>query len=78
LTGPAGPVPTAALMARQQCLRGLIVGSRRHQRDMIRAIEATGIAPVVDRSFDLSEIADAFRLQAMSGHFGKIGLNVSA
>ena len=78
LTGPAGPVPTAALMARQQCLRGLIVGSRRHQRDMIRAIEATGIVPVVDRSFDLSEIADAFRLQAMSGHFGKIGLNVSA
>jgi NADPH:quinone reductase-like Zn-dependent oxidoreductase len=77
LTGFAGPVPTAALMARQQRLQGLIVGNRRHQQDMIRAIETTGIVPVVDRTFDLAEIADAFRLQATSGHFGKIGLNVS-
>lgn len=78
LTGFVGPVPTAALMARQQRLQGLIVGSRRHQQEMIRAIETTAIVPVVDHIFELSEIADAFRLQAMSGHFGKIGLNVSA
>jgi len=41
LTGRAGPVPTAALMARQQRLQGLIVGSRQDQRDMIRALEVT-------------------------------------
>jgi len=29
-----------ALMARQQRLQGLIVGSRRHQMDLVRAIDA--------------------------------------
>jgi hypothetical protein len=35
-------------MARQARLQGLIVGSRKHQTELIRAIEATGIKPVVD------------------------------
>ena len=40
LTGRAGAVPTAMLMARQQRPQGLIVGSRRHQMDLIRGIDA--------------------------------------
>jgi NADPH:quinone reductase-like Zn-dependent oxidoreductase len=72
LTGAAGPVPTAALMARHQRLHGLIVGSRRHQQDFVRALDATGIRPVIDRSFALDELGDAFRLQASGGHFGKL------
>lgn len=74
LTGREGLVPTAALMARQQRLQGLIVSSRQHQMDLVRAIEATGIRPVVDRSFALSDIAEAFQLQRSGGHFGKIVL----
>ena len=74
LTGIGGDVPTANLMRRQQRLQGLIVGSRRHQLDMIRAIEATGLRPVIDRSFPLEQMADAFRLQQAGGHFGKIVL----
>lgn len=61
LTGIAGPVPTVALMARQQNLQGLIVGSRRHQIDMVRAID---------------DIADAFAHQAAGKHFGKICLSI--
>lgn len=76
LTGVAGEIPTAALMARQQRLQGLIVGSRRHQQDMVRAIETIGLRPVIDRSFPLKSIADAFRLQAGGGHFGKIALEI--
>lgn len=76
LTGRAGPVPTAALMARQQRLQGLIVGSRRHQLDMVRAIEATGLKPVIDRTFPLAEIADAFRYEESGAHFGKICLEI--
>lgn len=76
LTGVAGEVPTFMLMARQQRLHGLIVGSRRQQQDMVRAIEATGIRPVIDRSFPLASIADAFRLQESGGHFGKIALMI--
>lgn len=75
LTGGGGAVPTAAMMMRQQRLQGLVVGSRRHQQDMVRGIESTGVRPVIDRSFGLEEIADAFRLQQAGGHFGKIALS---
>jgi NADPH:quinone reductase-like Zn-dependent oxidoreductase len=76
LTGIAGPIPTATLMRRQQKLQGLIVGSRRHQIDMMRAIDATGLKPVIDCTFPLEDIADAFRHQAAGKHFGKICLSI--
>lgn len=74
LTGRAGNVPTAKLMAKQARLQGLIVGSRAHQQEMIRAIEANNMHPVIDRSFPLVEIADAFRYEESGKHFGKICL----
>ena len=74
LTGRGGEVPTAALMAKQARLRGIIGGSRREQVDMVRAIDATGYRPVIDRSFTLERIADAFRFQESGAHFGKICL----
>jgi NADPH:quinone reductase-like Zn-dependent oxidoreductase len=72
LTGRAGDVPTAMLMARQQRLLRLIVGSRRHQLDLVRGIDAVHCHPVIDRPFPLAELAEAFRLQESGGHFGKI------
>ncbi|WP_150910247.1 zinc-dependent alcohol dehydrogenase family protein [Marinobacter halotolerans] len=74
LTGSAGDVPTAKLMAKQARLQGLIVGSRFHQQEMIRAIEANGLRPVIDRSFSLENIAEAFRFEESGKHFGKICL----
>jgi len=74
LTGRAGEVPTEYLMAKQARLHGLIVGSRKHQMDFVQALEATQIKPVVDRSFGLDQIADAFRFEAGGHHFGKICL----
>ncbi len=74
LTGRSGAVPTAALMAKQARLQGLIVGSRREQQDFVRAIDAIGLKPVIDRSFPLEGIADAFRYQQSGSHFGKICL----
>lgn len=74
LTGFAGNVPTVVLMAKHARLQGLIVGSREQQQDFVRAIDATGLKPVVDRIFPLEQIADAFQLEASGGHFGKICL----
>ncbi len=74
LTGRGGEVPTAALMAKHQRLQGLIVGSRRMQQEFVRALEVTGIRPVIDRTFALDEIADAFRHEESGTHFGKIAL----
>jgi NADPH:quinone reductase-like Zn-dependent oxidoreductase len=72
LAGYAGQVPTVQLMGKQIRLIGITVGTRRQQQDMIRAVEANGIKPVIDRTFPLAELGDAFKLQATGGHFGKI------
>lgn len=74
LTGRSGEIPTGALMRKQARLHGLIVGNRAQQQDYVRALEATGIRPVIDRSFPLDEIADAFRHEESGRHFGKICL----
>jgi NADPH:quinone reductase-like Zn-dependent oxidoreductase len=78
LTGRAGEVPTALMMAKQVRLQGLIVGHRRHQTDMVRAMETTGLKPVVDRTFPLSQLGDAFRYEESGAHFGKIGIDIGA
>ncbi|MDX2307061.1 MAG: NAD(P)-dependent alcohol dehydrogenase [Hyphomicrobium sp.] len=72
LTGTMGPVPTMVLMAKQIRLIGIIVGSRRHQTEMVRAYEATGMKPVVDRVFGMEALADAFRYEESGAHMGKI------
>lgn len=66
--------PMAALMANQARLQGLVVGSRREQADMVKAIDASGFRPVVDRNFGLMEITHAFRHQESDAHFGRICL----
>ncbi len=74
LTGFSGEVPTAELMAKQVRLQGLIVGSREHQQDMVRALDGFDWRPVVDRSYPLEDLAEAFAWQKAGRHFGKICL----
>jgi NADPH:quinone reductase-like Zn-dependent oxidoreductase len=76
LTGIAGDVPTALLMRKQQRLQGLIVGSRRQQSEFVRALESLNIRPVIDRTFGLAELADAFQYEESGAHFGKIGVEI--
>jgi len=45
---------------------------RRHSA----ANETSGIKPVVDRSFPLEELADAFRYLNAGRHFGKVCIDV--
>ena len=74
LTGRSGEIPTGALMRKQARLHGLIVGNRKQQQDYVRALESTGIRPVIDSVFPLEKIADAFRHEESGRHFGKICL----
>lgn len=76
LAGFAGEIPTAALFGKNAAIKGITVGSRAEQRDMIAAIDVNGIEPVIDSTFDLADIADAFRHQESQKHFGKICLSV--
>lgn len=72
LTGIQGEVPTAELFQKNAVISGITVGSRASQVDMIKAINSTGIKPVIDSSFALEDLAEAFRLQESQKHFGKI------
>lgn len=72
LTGFAGEVPTAELFQKNARIGGITVGSQAHQRDMIAAVEANNLQPVIDSSYPLEELAEAFRHQESQRHFGKI------
>jgi NADPH:quinone reductase-like Zn-dependent oxidoreductase len=76
LAGFAGPVPTVQIMGKQLKVIGLTVGSRRHQLDMIRAIDVAGYRPVLDQHFPLKDLAGAFRRQESNQHFGKIVVDI--
>lgn len=76
LTGVAGEVPTALFFYNNLRMSGITVGSRAQQQDMVRAIEAGDMRPVIDTTFALDQLADAFRHQAAGRHFGKIGVSI--
>ncbi|SOY77956.1 Zinc-containing alcohol dehydrogenase superfamily [Cupriavidus taiwanensis] len=76
LSGADTPFNVRQILRKQLRITGLLVGSRRHQLDMVRALNGTGMRPVIDRHFPLHEIAEAFRYQASGQHIGKIVLDI--
>ena len=76
LTGVEARVPLGLALGRQVRLQGLVVGSRRQQQDMVRAMDACALRPVIDRHFALEDIVAAFRHQESGQHFGKIVLDI--
>ncbi len=76
LTGFAGEVAIPALFANQIRTSGVFIGSRADQEDMIRAITANQLKPIIDRSFQLREIGPAFEYYESQKHFGKVCLEI--
>ncbi len=76
LAGFAGEIPTAQLFSQNITLDGITVGSRDEQEDMIRAIEANNIKPVISDTFALEDLKGAFEHQAAHKHFGKIVVTI--
>ena len=75
LSDVAGKVPTMNMTVRQQTMKGITVGTRADQQALVRALGHNGIKPVIDSTFPLEELADAFRHQESQLHFGKIAVN---
>ena len=78
LGGLSAELNLVTLMTKQQRISPIAVGNRIMQRDMVRAIEATGVKPVIDATFPLAKLADAMRYQLSGQHFGKIVIDVVA
>ena len=76
LGGMGGDVPLAKVFVKQITVFGLAVGSRENQIAMIEQLERDGIRPVIDRTFPLTELAQAYRHQESGKHFGKICIEI--
>jgi len=76
LSGVTSQLPLIQALVRQVRMQGILVGSRGHQQEFVRAIETTGLRPVIDSHFSLDDIVDAFQYQAAGRHFGKIVLDL--
>ena len=76
LSGVSGAMDFVPALVKQVRLQGVLVGSRSQQQDMIRAINANGMRPVIDRHFPLTDIVEAFKYQETNQHFGKIILDI--
>jgi NADPH:quinone reductase-like Zn-dependent oxidoreductase len=76
LTGLGGEISIVTALIKQLRLQGLIVGNRTQQQEMVKAIDANGMRPIVDKVFPLENIVDAFQYQETNKHFGKICLEI--
>lgn len=76
LTGLGGELSIVTALIKQLRLQGLIVGTRSQQQDMVKAIDANKLHPIVDKVFPLDEIVQAFKYQESNQHFGKICLEM--
>ncbi|GAA0332915.1 NAD(P)-dependent alcohol dehydrogenase [Sphingomonas oligophenolica] len=68
--------PQAMLHANRR-ISGITVGSREHQEAMIAAVERTGISPVIDTTFPLSSLREAFEYFGRRQHVGKIAISAT-
>lgn len=76
LTGVGGALNFVVPLIKQLRLQGVLVGSRKQQQAMVRAIDVAGVRPIVDKVFPVEQMADAFRYQESNRHFGKICLEI--
>ena len=76
LSGFVAEVSIPAIFLNEIRVSGISIGSRADQQDMIRAIAANGLKPVIDRRFPLEDIVAAFRYYESQQHVGKICLEL--
>jgi NADPH:quinone reductase-like Zn-dependent oxidoreductase len=72
LSGGATELNPGLIFARRANVQGISVGSTQMFMAMNRAIEVSGIKPVIDKVFGFEEAQAAYHHMASGAHFGKI------
>jgi NADPH:quinone reductase-like Zn-dependent oxidoreductase len=72
LSGAKASINLPLAVMRQVRLQGVTCGHRENFQDMLRAIVARGVDPVISHRFPFSEAREAFRCMAENAHVGKI------
>lgn len=78
LGGLEAAINLAQWMLKQPHIRPIAVGSRALQMDMVRYIDKSAFKPVIDATFALDRLKDAFEYQLSGQHFGKIVIDLTA
>jgi NADPH:quinone reductase-like Zn-dependent oxidoreductase len=76
LTGLAGQANPVMLIPTLGSIHGIFVGNRAMFANMLAAIAAHGIEPVIDRVFPFAEAPAALAHLESGSHFGKIVIEV--
>jgi NADPH:quinone reductase-like Zn-dependent oxidoreductase len=76
LAGAAAEVSGATLLLRQLQVRGLLVGSRRHQQECVAGLATLGVRPIIDSTYPLAQLPNALKYLNGGNHFGKISISV--
>ncbi|HQS96852.1 MAG: NAD(P)-dependent alcohol dehydrogenase [Novosphingobium sp. 16-62-11] len=71
-----GDTSPHGLMFKGASIRGIFVGSKGMAQRLNAFIDAHGIKPVVDRSFAMEGLKDAFAYQSSAGLFGKVAITL--
>jgi NADPH:quinone reductase-like Zn-dependent oxidoreductase len=74
--GGGGTIDPRAVISRAIRLVGITVGSCAMFADMNRAIDRSGLRPVIDSAFAFEDAAEAYRHLRSGRHFGKIVVTI--
>lgn len=72
LAGSAEKLNLFGLLVKNVVLKGITSGSRRMLGDLVRAVDANGVKPVIDRVFPFAEAPAAYRYLESASHIGKV------
>jgi NADPH:quinone reductase-like Zn-dependent oxidoreductase len=74
LAGPPDAVlPNfSSILGKNLVLRGITAGNRKMLADLVRAVDATGMVPVIDRVFEFSQAPNAYAYLQSAAHIGKV------
>ncbi len=75
-SGPEAKLDLRYVFSRELTVLGARMGSQAEMRTVARLVNEGRLKPVVDRTFPLSQAADAHRYLAQKGQFGKVVLKV--
>jgi NADPH:quinone reductase-like Zn-dependent oxidoreductase len=76
LAGTQGPIDTYAVFHKNLRVHGVYVGSVAMFEDLLRAMDASKLEPVIDQVFGFAEVRAAYEHLQSGAHFGKVVIRV--
>jgi NADPH:quinone reductase-like Zn-dependent oxidoreductase len=76
LAGREAAAEVFPIVTKGAAIFGIYVGSREMFENLIRALEQTGIKPVIDKVFPFESAREAYKYMKSGSHFGKIVIKV--